>query len=474
METRTVPTATAGTVMTRPVPGHDDPPAALAPAAPSLDGIAAVIAPRTPAHIGTHLDARIAPVIGRVIGPVIAAGPDADPWTAPPADTRGGWVPARNRGGPAVLETTDGGWQLGADPDTGWCVAVYRPGPLTMDTLFDTPTAMVVTVSSPDLEARLGWILPDTVHTAIQSGHAVLPTPPDATTGRTPTGVPKPLKPLESDNSRRPTPSHRVHIPGRPTETYRRALAGSRVLHSWVLDSLKNPADHYRIDIVALRPATTNRAESIPDRKTLVYRLCQNHRVVFAGDDIEVPAGIDLRGDDTLRHLVGMLLEPAPEPAMALSRAQQAFRTRHADELHSLTLAIPAPYPAGTRVAVRLPEGALLTGTVLDRITDRAGTVGSYSWRPDHARLPGHPWHTDTDQRNRIVSPAHAVTATLLPADPGLNGDHPGFPLPYRTTVSYLTDDGDLRTGETIRAVPTADGHTYHVRFPDTPHDLVT
>ncbi len=180
---------TAGTVMTRPVPGHD----------------------------------------------------------GPPADTRGGWVPARDRGGPAVLETTDGGWQLGADPDTGWCVAVYQPGPLNMDTLFDTPTAMVVTVSSPNLEARLGWILPDSVHTAIQSGHAVLPAPADSTTGPTGRRVPEPLELLESDDSRRPAPSHRVHIPGRPVDTYRRALAGSRVLQPWVLDSLENPADHYRI-----------------------------------------------------------------------------------------------------------------------------------------------------------------------------------------------------------------------------------
>ncbi|WP_322748680.1 MULTISPECIES: hypothetical protein [unclassified Frankia] len=80
-------------------------------------------------------------------------------------------------------------------------------------------TAMVVTVSSPDLEARLGWILPDTVHAAIQSGRSVLPAPADSTTGPTGRRVPEPLELLESDDSRRPAPSHRVHIPGRPTET---------------------------------------------------------------------------------------------------------------------------------------------------------------------------------------------------------------------------------------------------------------
>ncbi|WP_131769586.1 hypothetical protein, partial [Candidatus Protofrankia californiensis] len=307
-----------------------------------------------------------------------------------------------------LLGTVAGAWRVGADPRTGMCVAIHTPGPVATDALFDAPDGVaVIAASSWDLESRLGWVLPDAVHGAVRAGRAVLAAPAPGSEPAHGATADSDLGPV---GKRMPAPSGLMHVPGQRATTYRRALAASRVAHAWTLDGRDNPADRFHVDIVALRSAASDTRELLPGRRMLLYRLRHNHQVIFAGDDIEAPAGLDVRGDDTLRRLLGILLDPQPDPP--LTPHQQAFLTRHTDELRSLTVDIPGPYGAGTRVAVHLPDGTQATGTILDRITDRTGTVRSYGWHPDDARLPGHPWQTDTDHRNRIVSPAGAVTAT--------------------------------------------------------------
>jgi hypothetical protein len=253
-----------------------------------------------------------------------------------------------------------------------------------------------------------------------------------------------------------PSPASLVRLPGRPPDTYRRAMARSRVLLAWEAESLEDPADLYRLDIVDLHPSAT------PGADTMTYRLSVNGAVVFAGDDIDVPAGTPARDTGTVRALVTMLRDPPVPP----TRRQRDLLERRGDDLASLVVDVPAPFPPGTRIETRLPGGRTATGTVVHATGGGAGgRPTSYAWTPDRDTLPGAPLHPAGGPRGWLVSPAADVRATLLPAETGLDGADPHLPLAYGATVSHLADDGAARRGTVLTAARTEAGLMYTVDF---------
>jgi len=189
---------------------------------------------------------------------------------------------------------------------------------------------------------------------------------------------------------------------------------------------------------------------------------------VFCGDDVEVPADLDLRADVTPRALIGMLTHPDSDSGASLTARQRHFLAHHGQQVAALVADVPTPYVPGTRIEVPGRDGGHVTGTVTQPLRD-GGTVTAYRWRPDAADLPGHPWHHLPVTRATITSPASAVTATLLGPDPGLREDT--TPLAYGGIVSYLTDDGDTRTGDVVRVLPGNGDVDYDIRFHGEPLD---
>ena len=196
--------------------------------------------------------------------------------------------------------------------------------------------------------------------------------------------------------------------------------------------------------------------------QALTYRLSDNNRVIFSGDDILAPLDVDPASDTALQQVVLLLCQP--EDDISLSTAQTDFLTRSALDLLRQTQLPEPPYASGTRIAVTPPgDGtAPVTGTVVDAIRNRDDVVSSYGWRPDAAALTGHPWHDNP--RHTIVSTAASVQATLTEPDVGLTGWTPDVPLAFGTHVTFPTGEGETQPGVVIRAF-ARDGHwEYDVR----------
>jgi len=305
------------------------------------------------------------------------------------------------------MGTPSGEWLIGLDPPTRLCVAVHRPAG---QVLVDVPAYTVTAASSWELEAQLGVALGDDVHRALHAQTVALPlgtTVEDVLVASRGTDRPRP------DETRMPRPSDLVHVPGAPPLTYAASLERSSVLLRWEQNGLEDPADVFRVDIVAAG------ADVIEDRRALVYRLSLNGQVVLAGNDIEVPADLTVRSTETIRGLVAMLTSPDDDAPPTVG---QEIVLRRRDELLSLIAENPGPFRPDERVEVRLPDGRLLTGTVTTAIPGADGTVRSYQWTPDPEWLPGVHLGRDGSVRGGFVSPAQAVRASLLPELPALDG----------------------------------------------------
>ena len=86
------------------------------------------------------------------------------------------------------------------------------------------------------------------------------------------------------------------------------------------------------------------------DPTPIGYRFYHHDELIFEGDDIAVPAGQSLDGDQTVRGVLGYLaLRPGDVEAdyfAGYTPAQLAWRDEHAEALQLLLLQWPSPPPA--------------------------------------------------------------------------------------------------------------------------------
>jgi hypothetical protein len=435
--------------------------------------------------IQLHLDtpAGTGPQPRRLTGP---AGPQpAQPAAADaPAATGSGWTPPPaptpitglstpdsslvlySAPGPRVasrlprvtIGTTSGRWELGWDPRLATFFALHHDiptGPGTPAADATEPGYWLGTSPSavPDigrLEERLGFPLPPAARVVLDHDRADRPAwatrawnLPDTE----PADSPPP--------GTRPEPGSPVLIPAQADTSYRQAMRAEAPLRTWTEDG-------YRVDILAADPV--HDPDTGSDRLAITYRMSHQDRVVFAGQDIEAPAGTDPAGDDTVRAVVDLLCYADPDPR--LTPAQAAFLDAHAEALTGLVLAPEPPYPTGTRIAVATAGADAATGTVISHPTGPDGQVIAYGWRPDLAQLPGHPWYDQPG--NAMIAAAERVRPTLAAPDAGLTGWTPAQPLAYQATVTYLEPDERPAAGHVLRAMPGVGGLTYDIQ-PDRP-----
>jgi hypothetical protein len=334
----------------------------------------------------------------------------------------------------AAIDTPTGHWELGWDSGSGTLYAHHHSTPETQDTSSaGRPTARQAAPThhlgtSPaeirypeQLEERLGFPLPDVVHDLLHADQGDRPT---STARPWQLADPQPAAPLPAGT--RPQPDSRLHPPGGPDTTYQQAMHDSAALRTWEQDG-------YQVDI--------RRADLFTDpdtgqpRHSITYRLTHAGRVIFSGDDIDAPADIDPRGDDAIRAVVDLLCHRTPE--VNLIPAQQAFLDAHADTITGHTLGPDPPYPPGTRVAIDEPSGTRCTGAVVESVTAANGEILAYAWRPDHANLPGHPWHGHP--HHSLVTPAHQVIPTLAAPDTELPSTAPPPPRPSQQATEHPT-----------------------------------
>jgi|GEM_PF-5895623 len=363
--------------------------------------------------------------------------------TSPPS------VSSSSPGQVVILTARAGTWLLGAlasDPDLDLDLPVppmaahWRPaGPDSA--LFPIAVTGAVFPSSWAFEEYLGRRLPDAVHQAVATRAAILAAPE------------APLPAVGLDGTA-PDPSGPVLVPGRPPVSYRRAVATSLpAAGSWTFSGLADPNEEIRIELAGLgAPRRGYRAGMGEDaRLAVAYRVSVDGEILAAGADLEIPAATDLTADSTLRGLVAVLLEPEPDAAGDPARA--ALRAR-ADELASLVVDPPSPYPPGTRVAVSAPASGLggrpWTGTVVKAYQTRAAMIRSYAVHPDAAELPGHRWHGQPAARATEIIRAVHVGATLRGPDCGLDLADPHRRITYGARVSYRADDDTAITGTVI------------------------
>ena len=369
--------------------------------------------------------------------------------------------PGASRPPRVTIGTTNGRWELGWDPRLATFYAQHHDIPTGPSThaadatepgywLGTSPTAM------PDigrLEERLGFPLPPAARVVLDRDRAERPAwatrawnlPDTEPADGPPTGT-------------RPEPGSPVLISAQAETTYRQAMRAEAPVRSW-------SEDGYRVDILAADRVRHPDTDS--DRLAITYRLSHEDRVVFAGQDIEAPAGINPAGDDTIRAVVDLLCYADPDAR--LTPAQAAFLDAHAEALAGLVAAPDPPYPTGTRITVASADADAATGAVVSHTTDPDGQVIAYAWRPDHTQLPGHPWHDQPG--NAMIAAAGRVRPTLAAPDAGLTGWTPAQPLAFQATVSYLQPAGSTAAGHVLRAITGVDGLTYDIQ-PDRRHRL--
>ncbi|WP_347177009.1 hypothetical protein [Parafrankia sp. EAN1pec] len=215
----------------------------------------------------------------------------------------------------------------------------------------------------------------------------------------------------------------------------------------------------YRIDAVST--TLTFEDEHSPSLQ-LAYRIWHNERVIFASDTLSVALGSDLESDTTLRRIANHALDGRSARPYT---PQREFLTRHGAELRSVLAPPTAPYPIGTRVKVRGLTGTTpASGIITDAILAADGSL-HYGWRPDVARLPGHPMGRLLEWQ--LLAPAQHVQPTLQAPDAALTNTQAPDVLVYGAKIRTI-DDPRFATGTVLRAILKPGGQpTYDVQPDD-------
>ncbi|MEX5711703.1 hypothetical protein AB1484_26270 [Parafrankia sp. FMc6] len=213
----------------------------------------------------------------------------------------------------------------------------------------------------------------------------------------------------------------------------------------------------YRIDVVDSALAFNNRENPA---LRVSYRIWHDQRIIFSSNALPAPLGSDLQGDGTLRRIADHVLAGSKRRALTVS--QQEFLTNRSAELQALLTPPTAPYPIGTRVKVRGLAGSTpASGIITETVVATDGAL-HYGWRPDVARLPGHPMGRLLDRR--LLAPARHVQPTLNSPDAALTGTQAPDVLAYGAKVRTI-DDPRFATGTVLRAILRPDGPpTYDVQ----------
>ncbi|WP_045876463.1 hypothetical protein [Pseudofrankia sp. DC12] len=364
----------------------------------------------------------------------------------PPPTTSRLWADAARF--PVCVQVRAGWWRLRSENRPGhirpWLVAELvsgEPGPAL-------PPILTAEASSVwQLEERLGWALPPAGHDALLTG-ATRPVTP---------GEPAPAPPPDAiDQAQyRPWRGSLVLLAGRTPATYGRLIHDSPPARRWSHADL-----HVDVVDLAWSPVPTG------GRPRLAYRLTQQGKVLFAGDDAPWAHGQRPDSTEAVRAVLATILA---RPTAADDRLTD--RQRHLFAAHGTTLATAArpahhPYLRGTRVTVAEPGVARpVTGTVVTIAAAPAGAL-LYRWRPDVADLPGHPWRDHPGWT--LETPRDQVTATL--DTPDLRTTNPDGQPAFLATGAQVTaiDDPRFSVATVLRAY-AGDGPT--PRYEIQPHD---
>ena len=349
--------------------------------------------------------------------------------------------------------TPAGGWRLGWDPAAATFTAVHRrdtsgarPGMARVDHELGVGAGAYPGLGA--LEEALGWALPVPLRDALSDAQQRLPALAVPRGG----AVPEAERPRGVDTY--PVwESPAALEPDGPAAPYGLLLEQERPLAAVDL------GDGTRLEVLAGRP------EPASGGLRVAYRLTHQSRVVFAGDDVNAPPGADLTGDDAVRALLGVLLDPDPtHRARPFTHPQASFAAAHAERILAAVEPAAHPFPAGTRVAVTA-DGGRHTGTVAHAICGRDGNVLGYAWRPDTTALVGHPWRYQPD--HTLISPPDRLSPTLASPERGL--PETGTPLAFGAIVACCDPaSGDRVEATVLRAFAAPDGFVYQVQ-PNTP-----
>ena len=365
---------------------------------------------------------------------------------------------------PVTISTTSGAWHLTWRPEQSTFTAHHltTPGPFPMTGVHECGHVSRVIGALPQeitsmgaLEQHLGFALPHRVRDYLDAARAMRPAALTAARDFSTLYPGDRDNPTELPATERPTRTSVVTVPAAGATismSYGTAMGEVAPTRRWSSGAVS----------VEILSGEANLDPELRRHQALTYRLTENNRVIFSGDDIIAPLDIDPASDTAVQQVV--LLLCVPEDGISLSTVQTEFVTRSALDLLRQTQLPEPPYAPGTRVAVTPPgDGTTpVTGTVVEAIRNRDDVVGSYSWRPDTAALTGHPWHDNP--RHTIVSSAANVQATLAEPDVGLTGWNPDVPLAFGTHVSVPTGDVEAQPGVVIRAFARNSHWEYDVR----------
>jgi hypothetical protein len=372
------------------------------------------------------------------------------------------------------IGTQTGWWELGWDPSLASFQAQHYRGTPVADAAREPSAELgaapgeVPTVGI--LEERLGFALPASVREALGADQRSRPGAEvrayDFVSTSAPGATGDASRAIEPavDPDLRPGPGSGVQLPDTGPTTYAQAMLAKQPLRVWEAEAGDGTSfGLVRVEIIAAEPYTD--PDTRTGRQAITYRVCQDARVVFSGDDITAPADVDPRGDDAVRAVVDLLCHPTD--GQRLTESQRASLAANADLLTGLVSPLDPPYPPGTRVTVRADRRTTpTTGVVLEAVDGPDGKVSAYVWRPDAAELPGHPWRVHPD--HGLVLPANQVTPTLAPADTGVRDWTPSVPLAYGAIVEITGDGGHPVTATVLRAMRDGpDGRLVYDLQPD-------
>ncbi|MBL7498308.1 hypothetical protein I6A84_16420 [Frankia sp. CNm7] len=325
------------------------------------------------------------------------------------------------------------------------------------------PTFLTRQPSLWKLEEQLGWAIP-------LAGHTVLRTAaPWLALGRygalRPAGTGSALFTHRADTALpdealaagcRPARARLVLRAGHPPTTYGRLLYAENAARRWAYGPL-------RVEILTPEPAAGTTADG-DHAPRLAYRVYDQTRVVFVGDDVPLPDA----GADSTAAIRAVVTAITADRGGVLTSNQRHFLAADGVGLAHAVRPFAHPYPPSTPVTVTVADparGGPATGLVLASATGPDGGL-VYLWRPDVADLPGHSWRTHPTRA--LPAPAGVVEATLGTPDVRTH-DPAGEPVLLATGALVAAIDDPRFHVATVLRTFAGDGPS--PRYEIQPHD---
>jgi len=209
--------------------------------------------------------------------------------------------------------------------------------------------------------------------------------------------------------------------------------------------------------------------------RSLTYRVLRNDRVIIAGADVTVPAELTPTDDAAIRAVVDHITTlPTATAAGVLNPTQRRMIGRDGPRLREATRIEPV-ITIGSRITVSWPAGlASTTGEVVGVLRDPgSGELTDVTWRPDLARVLGHPWrrHPLADLHDVLVSPINHVRPTIATPEAGRVGPADRRWLTYGALVRSI--DNARFEESTVRRVFRVDERPVYEIQADPPYGFM-